>query len=306
MLQLDWRHMRVKPRDIVLTFKQTGSVSETARTLSVHRATVYRWLRRARTSYGKGYSSRNLVRKSTRPKTIHYALNSTAMVEVLKLRRQRGYGARKVRYLARVSAHHNTVHRLLDRHGLITQGKLHRRPRFQDTVHMHTKNAHTVGYLQMDVKHVTPELSGLPWTCYEYAVMDIYSRYKDAVILNQLDANGAVVSLLEILSRLPFKATFIQTDNGLEFHGLFRETVLGLKLQHHYIHVHSPNENAVIERSFRTDEEEFFFRLEQRPQHYDELRQWFKDYLQQYNYYRPHLSLNFKTPAAVVAEVVGL
>lgn len=299
--------MRVKPRDIILTFKQTGSATETGEVLGIHRSTVYRWLKRAKKSYGYrvSYSSRSLSRKSTRPHTVHYALTSPDMVRVLKLRRERGYGARKVRYLAGVTVHHNTVHRLLGRHDLIKQGKLHRRPRFQDTVHMHAKNATDLGFLQMDVKHVTPELSGLPWTCYEYAVMDIYSRYKDAVILNQLDAHGAVVALLEVLSRLPFEAHFIQTDNGLEFLGLFRETVQKLGLKHHYIHKQSPNENAVIERSFRTDEEEFYFRMEQAPEHYDELRNWFKDYLWQYNYYRPHLSLQFKTPAEVVAEVVG-
>ena len=127
------------------------------------------------------------------------SLDSVELVRLLKLRRERGYGAVKLGYLAKVQAHPNTIHRLLERHGLIALGKLHRRPRFQDTVHMHAKNATTLGFLQMDVKHVTPELSGLPWTAYEYAVMDIYSRYKDAIILNQIDAHGAVVALLEIL-----------------------------------------------------------------------------------------------------------
>ena len=36
-----------------------------------------------------------------------------------------------------------------------------------------------------------------------------------------------------------------------------------------------------------------------------ELRKWFARYLWEYNYYRPHLSLQLKTPAEVVAEVVG-
>jgi hypothetical protein len=31
---------------------------------------------------------------------------------------------------------------------------------------------------------------------------------------------------------------------------------------HHYIHKSAPNENAVIERSFRSDEEEFFWRMD--------------------------------------------
>jgi len=41
---------------------------------------------------------------------------------------------------------------------------------------MHAKNVQIIGYLQMDVEVVTPELSGLPWTCFEYAMIDIYSR----------------------------------------------------------------------------------------------------------------------------------
>ena len=170
---------------------------------------------------------------------------------------------------------------------------------------MHAKNVRSIGYLQMDVKYITPELSGLPWTCFEYAVMDIFSRYKEAVILNQLDQDGAMVAFLEIMPRLPFKPIFIQTDNGQEFLGRFHQLVTQSGLKHHYIHKRTPNENAVIERSFRTDEEEFFFRLEKAPEHYDELRQWFANYLHEYNYERPHLGINLKTPYEVVAEVVS-
>lgn len=35
------------------------------------------------------------------------------------------------------------------------------------------------------------------------------------------------------------------------------------------------------------------------------LRQWFADYLHEYNYERPHLGINLKTPYEVVAEVVS-
>ena len=50
---------------------------------------------------------------------------------------------------------------------------------------------------------------------------------------------------------------------------------LVLSMEYHYIHKRTPSENALIERSFRTDEEEFFFRLEKQPEHYDELRELF-------------------------------
>lgn len=92
------------------------------------------------------------------------------------------------------------------------------------------------------------------------------------MILNQLDQDGTMVAFLEIMPKLPFKPVFIQKDNDLEFLGKFRQLVIQTGLKHHDIHKRTPNENAVIERSFRTDEEEFFFRLEKAPRHYDELR----------------------------------
>lgn len=91
---------------------------------------------------------------------------------------------------------------------------------------MHAKNTPTIGYLQMDVKYITPELSGLPWTCFEYAVIDIFSRYKEAVIANHLDQDASISALLETIPRLPFKPVFLQTDNGRKFQERFRESVL--------------------------------------------------------------------------------
>ena len=170
---------------------------------------------------------------------------------------------------------------------------------------MHLKNTKTIGYLQMDVKYITPELSGLPYTCFEYALVDIFSRYKEAVILNHLDQDGSISALLEILPKLPFKPIFIQTDNGLEFQGRFRKLLADLKLKHHYVHKKTPNENALIERTFRTDEEEFFFRMKQVPKHYGELRDMFANWLYWYNYKRIHLGINLKTPYEVVANVLG-
>ncbi len=88
--------------------------------------------------------------------------------------------------------------------------------------------------------------------------------------------------------RLPFAPDFIQTDNGNEFQGRFHTYCVDSGLNHHLIHKSTPNENAVIERSFRTDEEEFFFMMEQPPKNYDQLRDMFAAWLHEYNYERPH------------------
>lgn len=276
-----------------------GTVSGTARELEISRMSVYRWLAKAKTLQGY-YSERNLKRKSTRPKQMKMLFTLQDEFAIIKVREQTGYAAIKIKGELGLSASINTIHRFLKKEKLLNTYGNHRRPHYQNTTHMHLKNTTAIGKLQMDVKYITPELSGLPYTCFEYAVIDIYSRYKEAVILNHLDQDGSILALMEILNRLPFTPDFIQTDNGLEFQGRFNAFCEDRGLKHHLIHKSTPNENAVIERTFRTDEEEFFFRMEQIPKDYDELRSMFADFLHWYNYKRIHLGINLKTPFEVI------
>lgn len=295
--------MRKTPKEIISYFKKCGSVSKTATESGIHKTTVYRWLRRARSGWSNCLTE-NVRRKSTKPKTLKRKLSGEERCNIEKLRKERGFDSRKIVHMLSLKVSHMTVYRYLKRKGLVRQSKRYRRPKYQDTVHMHAKNVKSVGYLQMDVKYLTPELTGLPWTCFEYAIIDIFSRYKDAVILNQLDATGSMLALKEMLERAPFKPVFMQTDNGLEFQRIFDDFCRGKGIEHHFIHKRTPNENAVIERSFRTDEEEFFLVQKTRPKNYDELRNRFADYLYWYNNRRPHFGINLKTPMEIVANVV--
>jgi transposase InsO family protein len=277
----------------------------TASELGIHPTTVYRWVKKAKTNIG-AISSANLKRKSTRPRNIkRFLFSPNQQIEIARLRLERGWMAEKIVKHLNIDCHPKTLHRYLKRRHLVRKYGYHIRPRFQDTLHMHAKNTKTIGYLQMDVKYITPELSGLPWTCFEYAVIDIFSRYKEAVIINHLDQDGSILALLEIVPRLPFKPVFLQTDNGLEFQERFKNHVRALGMRYHYIHKNTPNENALIERSFRTDEEEFFFRLDKEPANYDELKILFANYLHDYNHMRPHLGINLKTPYEVIANVLS-
>ena len=300
--------MRIKPLDIIKTFKiNEFNAVKTALDLGIHRTTVYRWVSRAKSPCGRKVflKQKSLYRKSTKPRTIRYALISKQKTQILELRNSKGYSVEKIKHILKLNPSASTIKRFLREKNLLRKQLKYRRPKYQGTKHMHLKNTSTIGYLQMDVKYITPELSGLPWTCFEFAVIDIYSRYKEAVILNQVNQDGSILALMEILPRLPFKTVFIQTDNGLEFQNRFVDYLNNIGLKHHFIHKNTPNENAVIERSFRTDEEEFFLRLEKPPEHYDELKEWFALYLKEYNTYRPHLGINLKTPMEVVAEVMN-
>ena len=299
--------MRVEPSEIIRRLKTNdGMIRKTARELGISPGTVINWRRRAFSgSQGLRYLATGVKRKSTQPKTHRTTrLGAEIQDQIVRTKNQTGFGARKITALVRPGVHYNTVHSFLKLKGLTIPGKNYRRPRYQETTHMYLKNALAPGKLQMDVKYVTPELSGLVHTAYLYAVVDIWSRYKQGVILPLLDQRLAVEALRQIVSTLPFQSDFVQTDNGFEFQKAFLNFVESdLGWGHHYIHKSSPNENAVIERSFRTDEEEFFWRIEEVPKDLIGLNSMYQEYLKYYNEFRPHLGIELMTPLQKLQSV---
>ena len=292
--------MRVPIKEIIKSFKVTGSASKTASDLGISRQTVYRWLRKCKGRYLNNLVWVGIKRKSTRPKTIHYKITSQTSLDIISLREDMHLGSRKIRFMLGASFSERTIHRFLKRKGKIAKQTNYRRPKFQNGHAMRPVNTKELGFLQMDTKHVTPELSGLASTVYEYAAIDIFSRFKLAVILPDISDESASLALQYFLKWFPFEIKYVQTDNGLEFQKTFDEFCFKKGIKHYFIHKNSPNENAVIERSFRTDQDEFYFWLEKQPIHIGELNTWLQKFIQKYNYIRPHQSLNYLPPSQVV------
>ncbi len=297
--------MRKTIKEVIDAFKEYGNYSEAARSLEIDRRTVKRWVFKAKQPWGT-YQWRGLKRGSTRPKTIHKLLNPSEEDQVIRQREKTGSDATKLKYEMRKSfgiiASESTLYRIVrgKRPDLLREVLNYKRPKFQNGQAMRPRNTIKPGFMQADVKYVTPELSGLPFTCYEYAFVDIYSRYKMALILPVLDEAGSIITLKYVLQEAPFQIVYIQTDNGPEFSSSFHKLCLESSVNHYHIHKNSPNENAVIERSFRTDQDEFFFRLDKAPGDINELNLWFQKFLHYYNYERLHFSLDFLTPFEVL------
>jgi len=295
--------MRLDPKKIIEALKRNGGkVRATARELRISPGTVIFWRTRARSLSNLTYlRTKGLKRKSTAPKKPRKGvLSADDRMRIEQHRIEKGQCAIKIKYDLTLPYGINTIHRFLAKKGLVEEGGYHRRPRYQETTHMNSKNTTTVGKLQMDVKYVTPELSGLPHTLFLYAVADIYSRYKQGVIFPLLDQGFAIEAAKLLVPQFPFAADFIQTDNGLEFQERFDTFVRDtMKLEHHYIHKSSPNENAIIERSFRTDEEEFFFFRMKKPVDEIDLNAQYQKWMHYFNNERLHLGIGIKTPAEV-------
>lgn len=294
---------RVPIKEIILSYKRTNSTRVTAKELGIGHMTVSRWVNRSKAVSRSriGFlTSRGLSRQSTKPHRLQTKLSSRDKQEILVLRETKHVGARKLAYKLHFAVSSRTVHRYLKTKGLISKQTNYRRPLFQNGKAMRPSNTKELGYLQMDTKHVTPELSGLTYTVYEYAAIDIVSRYKLAVILPDISDESAALALQYFLKWFPFTVTYVQTDNGLEFQRSFQELCIKKGVTHYFIHKNSPNENAVIERSFRTDQDEFYYWLEKQPEHIGELNEWFQTFIHEYNTWRPHQSLDYQTPEEAV------
>jgi len=289
---------------IIETWKACGqSYSRTACALGIDRRTVRRWVERGCQPWGY-VRWKEIRRQSTAPRHPNRALRGEEAAQVRAWREATGYCREKLAALAEqagITASASTIHRYLQREGLVRPMPRHRRPRFQNGKAMRPSNRPGLGYLQMDIKHVVPELSGLSYTCYEYAAIDIASRYKVGLLLPSLDETASLLALHHAIQSYSFPLRYLQTDNGLEFQKRFHQKCIDLGLEHYYIHKSSPNENAVIERSFRTDQEEFYYWLEEPPQDHVELNAWFQKYLETYNTIRPHMGLDMRTPKEAIS-----
>ncbi len=296
--------MRVNPKEIIALLQAGQTAKVVAERLGISIRTVWYWKKRAISPHTLNLSRHQAKRQSTRPK-------STPRLEVLtrgekdkikELRIESGWGAERLQHALGLETSDRSIHRFLLKEGLVDSVQ-YRRPRYQDTTHKGLHNVEAPGTIQMDVKYVTPQLSSLPHTTYLYAAIDLWTRYRAGWIYASLDSSTASLALEYFFSAFPFPISFVQTDNGLEFQAGFQKTLGLYDLPHHFIHKSSPNENAVVERAFRTDEDEFFsIRLPRsgRPSTLDELNAKYQDWLTVYNTARPHHSLNFRTPTQIL------
>lgn len=150
-----------------------------ARQLGIDRRTVKRWVDRGKQPWGY-VRWQGVKRLSTAPKHPKRVLRGEAATQVRGWREATGFCREKLAVLARahgLETSASTIHRYLHQAGLVRPSTKRRRPRFQNGQVMRPGNCPGLGYLQMDVKCVTPESSGLHYTCYLYAALDISTRY---------------------------------------------------------------------------------------------------------------------------------
>jgi transposase InsO family protein len=95
----------------------------------------------------------------------------------------------------------------------------------------------------------------------------------------------------------------IQTDNGPEFTTEFGFHLTQQRVKHRLIRPRTPRLNGKVERSHRTDEQEFYSR--QIFTDSEDLKAKLVGWEKHYNTERPHMALEGQTPAEVLDAILS-
>jgi len=280
---------------LVLDLAEDSSVTRICREYNVPRSSFYRWKKRFDQEGPSGLYRKKPIAYNHPRKT-----PPEVIAKILELRQEYQMGAlRIIYYLERyhgIKVSEATVSRTLNAHGV---GRL---PKTAPRRSLHTKRyAKTVPghHVQVDVKFLQlKNRAGKTVKRYQYTAIDDATRIRALQIFPKHNQDGAIKFMDYVIERFPFRISTIRTDRGHEFQARFHWHVEDLGMRHVYIKPRTPQLNGKVERSHRTDQTEFYQLLTYTDD--VDLNVKLKAWEDFYNYDRPHLSLEGKTPYEVM------
>ena len=186
----------------------------------------------------------------------------------------------------------SSVSRTLKRQGI---GPL---PRKTDrrAIHTHRYAKQVPGHhVQVDVKFlalVTPD--GHRARRYQYTAVDDATRVRALKVYRRHNQQSSIDFIDHVIEKFPFRIHTVRTDRGHEWQARFHWHVEDKGIQHVYIKPRSPQLNGKVERSHRTDQEEFYQLLTYTDD--VDLNQKLAQWEEFYNLNRPHKAHGGKTP----------
>jgi len=218
--------------------------------------------------------------KSTKPKTIHQRITSDVESKIISLRKQTGWGERKIENF--VGFGHTSINKILRKHGL-TNPSLRRKKRIK---YIRWQRDHPDSLWQMDISD--QKIKGK----YCFAVIDDCSRFCLGLFALNKISTKIITQILDLLIKVHGSPREILTDNGQVFglrskHSRFDRWCRSRGIKHIRTAIHSPTTTGKIERFFQTLTNELVFCKNA------------EHFRMRYNHFRPHTSLQGKAPAEV-------
>lgn len=292
----DLREIRRKLR-ILAHAEATGNVGTTCRYFGIGRASFYRWRQVCQAQGAAGSTNKRSVPHDHPNKT------PPAVAEkVLHLRRK--YHLGPIRIVWCLERYHGIkisdagVYRILKRSGLT------RLPGGTRVRKLHTKryNKQVPGHhIQMDVRFLTfIGKGGEKIRRFQFTAIDDATRIRALKIYERHTQANAIDFVDHVIGNFPFRIREIRTDNGHEFQAKFHWHVEDKGIRHAYIKPKSPQLNGKVERSHRSDSQEFYQLLSYKGD--VDLKAKLLEWERFHNLARPQGAHNGKTPYEALRE----
>jgi|TARA_Y100000310_G_C20538852_1_gene742214 transposase InsO family protein len=135
---------------------------------------------------------------------------------------------------------------------------------------------------------------------YQYTAIDDATRIRALKIYERHTQKNAIDFVNYVIQKFPFRIQQIRTDRGHEFQAQFHWHVEDLGIRHVYIKARSPQLNGKVERSHRSDQDEFYQLLSYKGD--EDLQSKLAEWERFYNFSRPHGAHHGKTPYEALRE----
>lgn len=281
-------HMPRIRKEAVALIAKGWSTRKVARYTGFSQSVIVKWCAK---SDKRGYG--NIPTKSSRPKRHPKQLKDSVIKNIVQKRLAHGRTSEVVHQELLnegtvVSL--SSVKRTLDRRGLIKK----RSPWKRFHPHVDRPKVEQPGDLvQIDTIHT---MQSEKKRMYTFVLIDVYSRWMYAKAYQKMTARTTLRFVHEAERRASFPFSMLQSDHGPEFGKWF---VTQIQKDHRYTRIGKPNDNAHIERTNRTLQEECLDKEVRTPEAFNRA---LKRYLPYYNTKRLHMGISLKTPQELLIK----
>lgn len=293
----------IQYRKRVLKDCENHKVTHVARMYGIHRSAIYEW-------------KKSVKPKKTGPKgRVIWQTSEKLENEIVRIRKATNYGPKRIKQEFKaigVEIGEKAIRGVLNRKGLV---KNHKKKRVRKQQRFY---APYPGYrIQMDTKPVPDDLPDLRSAeRYQFTAIDIATKIRFCLIYSELSNANSINFLnkaLKFYKEIGIKVECVQTDNHFTFTNLyigglkkkehqtlrihpFTEKCLNKGIRHILSRPATPKHNCFVERSHRTDEEEFYRLLDLPSLDFQKLQLELQKWMFRYNFLRIHSSCRNMPP----------
>ncbi|MGC9309922.1 MAG: DDE-type integrase/transposase/recombinase, partial [Candidatus Nanoarchaeia archaeon] len=215
--------------------------------------------------------------KSKRPRTIYRRISPEIEKKVIEIKKKTGWGAEKIESFVEIG--HTSINKILKKNKLSSSSK-RKKKRIK---YIRWQRKHPNSLWQID--HSDQKIENK----YVVSVVDDCSRKSLAFVAVNKVTTNVIIKILEDLIIRYGKPKQILSDNGSAYglkskHSKFDRWCKRKGIEHIRGAIHSPTTQGKVERLFQTFKREIKFCID------------VEDWRMRYNHFRPHMSLNGKTP----------